>query len=327
MKSIVQKLARLALAALALGGMPHAHAAGYPDRPVHLVVAYPPGGSTDSTARILAEHLSKLWGQPVIVENKAGASGRLAMAQVAKDTPDGYTFVMVTNSTISDELLQAGDANAFKISRELLPVTICFTTPVVLVVNKSAGVNTLAEYIALAKSKPGAVSFGTTGQATSTHFYGEMLKHETGIEITHIPFNGEGPNVTNLLGGHVTSSFLSAFGARKTLPTGKVTLLAVTTPKRSPLLPDVPSFDELGIKGIDFDSWAGFFAPIGTPQAVIDKFAADVQKVLTMPEVAERIRDLGMVALASTPKEFAARIQSDKVYWSNAIKITGITLN
>jgi len=323
----IKKLVRIGLAAVALSSVFHAHAGNYPEHMVRLVVAYPPGGATDSAVRILAEHLGKLWGQPVIVENKPGASGRVAMAQVARDAPDGYTFVAVTNSTISDELLQAGDADAFKVSRELLPVTIFFTTPVVLAVNKSAGVNTLAEYIALAKSKPGTVSFGTAGQATSPHFFGEMLKREAKIDITHIPFAGEGPNTTNLLGGHVTSSFLSAFGAKKALPTGKVNLLAITSPKRSPLLPDVPSFDELGVKGIDFDSWGGFFAPIGTPQAAIDKFAADVQQILAMPEVNARYLELGTVAVGGTPQEFASRIQSDKVYWSHAIKLTGIKLN
>jgi len=248
------------------------------------------------------------------------------MAQIAKSAPDGYTFVAVTNSTVSDELLQAGQSGAFSASRELTPVVTLFSTPVVLAANKSANVDSLANYIALAKSKPGTVSFGTSGQATATHFYGELLKREAGIDIIHIPFAGEGPNVTELLGGHITSSFISASGAKKALPTGRVNLLAVTTPGRSPLLPNVPSFAELGIKGLDLDSWAGFLAPVGTPQPVIEKFAADVRQVLAQPDVVARFAELGIVADGSTPKELAARIQSDKNYWANAIKLTGITL-
>lgn len=325
MSNLKSKAMQIFAALAALCSALPVQANDYPDRVVRLVVAYPPGGATDSAVRVVAERLQKLWGKTVVVENKPGASGRVAMAQVAKAPADGRTFVAVINSTISDELLQAGEVGALSASRELVPVSTLCTTPAVLAVNKAFGVETLAQYIALAKAKPGAVSFGSTGNATSGHFFGELLKRQAGIEITHVPFPGEGPNVGNLLGGHVSSSFISASGAKKIEATGKVTLIAISN--RSSLLPNVPSFAELGVKGIDRDSWIGFLAPKETPQAAIDSFAADLRQVLAQADVRERFVGLGVLAMGSTPQEFEQRIQADKAYWAEAIKTTGIKLN
>lgn len=318
----------ICMAILALGSAFGASAQSYPGKTVRLVVAYPAGGAVDGAVRIIAERLQTKWrGNTVIVENKPGASGRVAMAFVAKTAADGYTFVAVTNSTISDELLQSSDPHAFKASRELQPVVTFFDTPVVLAVNTETGINSLGQYIQYAKAHPGKLSFGTTGQATSTHFYGEILKKEAGIEITHVPFSGEGPNVTDLLGGHVSSSFISMSGARKVLPTGKVKLLAITTTNRSELLPDLPSFEEQGIKGINLDSWAGFLAPKGTPDAILNQFSANVREILESPDVQRRFTEMGLLAKGSTPASFATRINQDRDYWAKALKITGIQLN
>ncbi len=331
MKTIYQKALKGALLSAAMilstlsGGV---SAQEYPSKMVKLVVAFPAGGATDSAVRIIAERLQSKWGgNPVVVENKPGASGRVAMRQMVRENADGYAFVAITNSAINDELLQTGDDPSAKAFSSLTPVTTFFETPVVLAVDKSLGINTLAEYIQYAKDNPGKLSFGTSGQATSTHFFGELLKKEAHIDLIHVPFTGEGPNVTSLLGGHVTSSFVSIAGARKLLPTGKVVLLGVTSENRSPLLPELASFQEQGINGIDLDSWAGFLAPAGTPEPILEKFSAAVREVLAAPDVKSRFESLGLLAKGSTPAEISKRIASDRMYWEKAIAVTGIRLN
>jgi len=325
MNAFAATLARLGLTLATLCAAASLHAAPYPEHTVHLVVAAPAGGAMDTAARILAEKLTAAWGTPVVVENKPGASGRVAAAAVARSAPDGYTFAVLTNSSFIDELLNPDDQSVSP-SRDLAPVTPVFTTPVVLVASNTIGVDTLAQYIALAKSKPGTISVGSSGKGTSTHFFTELLAHQSGIDLIHIPYAGEAPNLNNLFGGHVSSSFLSAMGARKAEASGKVRLLAITTSKRSPLLPQVPSFAELGVAGIDADSWAGVFAPAGTPPALIDRFAAEARQALSGADARAKLVASGSEAMPGTPQDLARRIQSDKGYWTNAIKVTGISL-
>lgn len=324
MKSLTRLRALLGglLAALCAGTA--AWAAPYPEHPVRLVVPYPAGGATDGAIRVLAERLGAAWGQPVIVDNRAGASGRLGLALVAK-SPHSYNFVAATNSTISDELTRGGDGS-FLLARDLVPVVTIFTTPVALLVHTGTGVDSMAQYIALAQRRPGAVSFGSSGEGTSTHFYGELLKRESRIDITHIPFAGEGPNLTELLGGHIQSAFLSASGAKKAQQTGRTRILAITTPGGSMLLPGVPSFTQLGIAGLDRDSWVGLFAPLGTPQAVRDEVAREVRKAFAVPEVRERYVQLGLIAEGGTPQELEQRVQADRAYWTRVVQETGIKL-
>ena len=321
MKSLALKLVRLGIAmAASCAALPAL--AAYPERPVHIIVSVPAGGSMDAASRIVGEKLSALWGQTVVVENKPGASGRVATGVVAKSPPDGYTVIALANSAISDEVLRP-DTQA-RPSRDLAPVARVFSTPAVLLAHKSLGIETLAQYINLARTKPGTLSFGSSGEGTSTHFFGELLKHEAGIDIIHVPYAGEGPNLNDLMAGHLSSSFVSAMGARKADQSDRVRMLAVATMERSPLLPNVPSFAELGYRGIDMESWAGFFVPVGTPPAVIEKIAVDVQKVLAMSDVGERFNAIGLVPAGESPHELGRRVESDKAYWTKAIKDTGI---
>ncbi|PND34716.1 ABC transporter substrate-binding protein [Achromobacter pulmonis] len=316
----------LTMAAAAALGLAGAAAAGaYPEQPVRLIVAYPAGGAVDGAARILAERLGAVWDQPVIVENRPGASGRIGVALAAK-SPPSYTLVAVTNSTINEQLGRE-TAGAPSSAASLLPVSTLFTTPVALLVNRQAvPADTLAQYVAMARDKPGAISFGSSGEGTTTHFFGELLKRDKQIDITHVPFAGEGPNLTGLLGGHVGSAFLSASGATKAAQTGKTQVLAVTTPGGSPLLPGVPSFAQLGVAGLDRDTWVGLYAPAGTPQPVLDRVAQAVSEALSSPAVRERYAQLGLIAEGGSPQDLARRMEDDRQYWTQAVQRTGISL-
>ena len=316
----------LTMAAAAALGLAGAAAAGaYPEQPVRLIVADPAGGAVDGAARILAERLGAVWDQPVIVENRPGASGRIGVALAAK-SPPSYTLVAVTNSTINEQLGRE-TAGAPSSAAGLLPVSTLFTTPVALLVNRQAvPADTLAQYVAMARDKPGAISFGSSGEGTTTHFFGELLKRDKQIDITHVPFAGEGPNLTGLLGGHVGSAFLSASGATKAAQTGKTQVLAVTTPGGSPLLPGVPSFAQLGVAGLDRDTWVGLYAPAGTPQPVLDRVAQAVSDALSSPAVRERYAQLGLIAEGGSPQDLARRMEDDRQYWTQAVQRTGITL-
>ncbi|MGE8687760.1 MAG: Bug family tripartite tricarboxylate transporter substrate binding protein [Achromobacter sp.] len=314
------------IVALAASGPGTARPAGaYPEQPVRLIVPYPAGGAVDGAARILAERLGSAWNQPVIVENRPGASGRIGVALAAK-SPPGYTFVAATNSTVNEQLTR-GEPGVPPPAASLLPVSTLFTTPVALLVNRQAvPVDSLAQYVALARDKPGTVSFGSSGEGTITHFFGELLKRGQGIDITHIPFAGEGPNLGGLIGGHVGSAFLSASGATKAAQTGKTRVLAVTTPAGSALLPGVPSFAQLGIAGLDRDTWVGLFAPPGTSQSVLDAVTEATEAVLSSSEVRERYAQLGLIAEGGTSRDLARRMEDDREYWERAVRQTGITL-
>ena len=314
----------LALAAslLVAGG---AAAQSYPSQPIRLIVPFPPGGPTDVASRLIGQQLEARLRQPVIVENRPGASGRIGVALAAK-SPPSYTLVAVTNSTINEQLGRE-TAGAPSSAAGLLPVSTLFTTPVALLVNRQAvPADTLAQYVAMARDKPGAISFGSSGEGTTTHFFGELLKRDKQIDITHVPFAGEGPNLTGLLGGHVGSAFLSASGATKAAQTGKTQVLAVTTPGGSPLLPGVPSFAQLGVAGLDRDTWVGLYAPAGTPQPVLDRVAQAVSDALSSPAVRERYAQLGLIAEGGSPQDLARRMEDDRQYWTQAVQRTGISL-
>ena len=319
-------LTALMIAALAAPGSGTAASAGaYPEQPVRLIVPYPAGGAVDGAARILAERLGSAWGQPVIVENRPGASGRIGISLAAK-SPHSYTFVAATNSTLNEQLTR-GEAGAPPPAANLLPVSTLFTTPVALLVNRDTiPADSLAQYVELAREKPGTVSYGSSGEGTTTHFFGELLKREQGIELIHIPFAGEGPNLSGLIGGHVGSAFLSASGATKAAQTGKTQVLAVTTPSGSPLLPGVPSFAQLGIAGLDRDTWVGLFAPPGTPQSVLELVTKATEAVLASRDVRERYAQLGLIAEGGTAQDLTRRLEDDREYWTRAVRQTGITL-
>ncbi|SOZ64395.1 Extra-cytoplasmic solute receptor family protein 130 [Cupriavidus taiwanensis] len=319
MNPLASFLVRGLAAAICVLGMLPLHAAAYPDRAVRIIVPAPPGGVTDAALRALAERLGAAWGTPVVIENKPGANSKVAIAAARHAEPDGYTLVALTNSTMLDEVLDAAKGMA-PASQALVPVTTVLQTPIVLVGSKEAGIATLADYVAIAKRKPGAVSVSSTGANTNTQYFADRLNREAGIAATVVPYGGEAPILTALLGGHLSGAFLSAAGARRAAATGKLSLLAVTTPVRSPLLPTVPSFAELGFSGLDMDSWVGLYVPPGTPGALIDKVSAEVRKQLATAELAGRFAGIGISPLIATGAEMKQRIAADKTYWERALE-------
>lgn len=307
------------VAALALGlaaGLAYA----FPDKPVRMIVPYPAGGATDAAARIVAERLTTAWGQPVIVENKPGATGAIGTELVVKSAPDGYTVLLQVPIMLSTELTRP--AVNYRTLRDLVPVTTVFTTPIVYLASNAAPQGGLKEILATARDKPGELNFGSHGEGTTTHYMGERLKKAANVQMTHVPYSGDNPILTDLLGGHLKTGFLSGVNAKKAAESGKARMIAVA--KRTPLLPSVPTFADGGIEGFDRESWGKVFVPAGTPQPVIDQFAREITRIVKTPEVQERFKNLGLVGTGGTAAETLRDVQGDYAYWVGLIKEFGM---
>jgi tripartite-type tricarboxylate transporter receptor subunit TctC len=306
-------------AALACGG---AFAqAPYPSQPIKFVVPYPAGGATDVLGRTVAQKLNEAWGQPVLVENRTGASGTIGNQFVAKAPADGYTVLVAITAIIQQPPLMTLNYDPLK---DLAPVTMIARSPSMLAVPLDSPVKTLAEFIALAKSQPGKINYGTYGAGTSAHIQGSLLQQQAGIELIHAPFNGAAPLVTNLVGGQLMSAFIDSGSARPHL--SKLRPLAVTGTARIPGLPDVPSFKELGYHSFDPYGWFALFVPAGTPAPVVQKLSAEVNRILRLPDVTARIEGLGLQVGGGTPEEFGAVVRGDAAIYAKIIKDTGIKL-
>ena len=322
-------LPRLAFAlAVALLASHHAsvHAQAYPSRPVTLVVPFPPGGGTDTGGRILAEQLGKRWGQAVLVENKGGAAGQIGADQVAKARPDGYTLLLgnIGTQAINPSLYRKLPYNPDK---AFVPISLVAELPLAMMVNPSVPARTPAEFIALAKSKPGQLNYSSAGAGGAPHLAAEMFKDRTGTFIVHVPYRGGGPALADLLAGQVQLSFLTVLEASGQIKTGKLRALAVTGDKRVPALPDVPTLAETVLPGFNAISWIGLLAPTGTPQEIVDKVAADVRAVLADDTVKARLAALGAVARATTPQEFGKLIADDRARYGEIIRSRHITID
>lgn len=295
-----------------------------PEKPIRLVVPYGPGGSSDIIARVLATEMSVGLGQQVVVENKPGASGVVAMQDVARSAPDGYTLVlghvgtMAVNPSMLTNLPYDTDA-------DFSPVTLLAKVPVLFVVHSDVGVGTLEEFVALAKEKPGALSYGSAGNGSAGHLAFEQLKLATGTDILHIPYKGTGAQLTDLL-GHRTDA--ASAGVPPFLPhiqTGKLVALAVGSEARLPLLPDVPTVAELGYEGFESSQWFGLLAPAGTPQEVLDRIQAEAARALATPVVAARLEEDATVAVGSTAQEFAEFIHFERERWGDIVRRAKLT--
>jgi tripartite-type tricarboxylate transporter receptor subunit TctC len=289
---------------------------------VRIVVPQTPGASTDLTGRLIAQKLSPVLGQPVIVENRPGAGSLVGTELVAKATPDGHTLLVVASSLTISPLLHA--SLPFDPQRDFAPITQLSSFPNILVVHPGVPVKTVQDLVTLAKAKPGALNYASAGTATGTHLSAELFKYMTGTDMVHVPYKGGGAAMPALLGGQVQLMFSSTPTAMPHVRGGKLRAVAVTSGKRWPTLPDIPTIAESGVPGYDHTPWNGFLAPAKTPRAVIGRLNAEVTKILHAPETRSVFTNEGAEPVGNKPEEFAAIIRSEMAKWTKVVKAAGI---
>ncbi|MGE8367268.1 Bug family tripartite tricarboxylate transporter substrate binding protein [Cupriavidus basilensis] len=300
--------------------------AAYPAKVIRLVVPFPPGGSTDTLARLLAEQLKEELGQSVVVENKAGAGGNIGGDAVAKAAPDGYTLLLAAaGATVINPSLYA--RMSYDPVRDLAPVTMLAREHNLMVVNPSIPARNLKEFIAYARTRPGTLSFGSPGNGSPAQLAGELLNQSAGIKLQHVPYKGSGPAVADLIAGHITMMIDNMPALLPYVQSGRLRALAVASDKRASALPDVPTMEEAGLKGYVVTAWKGLMAPAGTPRPIIARLHDATAKILARPQMRKRLVDLGAEPVGNTPEQFAAQIRSDTAWWAALVKSTGTTLD
>jgi tripartite-type tricarboxylate transporter receptor subunit TctC len=306
----------IALAALTLAA--GAHAQAWPTKPISIVVPFPPGGTTDVLARALAEKLTTSLGQTVLVESKPGAGATLGADFVAKSKPDGYTLLMgAVHHTIAPSVFKK---LPYDLQKDFAPITTVALVPNVLTIAATNPAKTVADLVAQAKAQPGKLNYGSNGNGTAQHLIGTQFENVNGIEITHIPYKGSGPLVTDLIGGQVTMSFDTATPVLPHIKAGKLKALAVTTAKRSSALPDVPTLAEAGVKGIDTGTWFGLLAPAATPKEITTRLHTEVSNALAQPDFRKRLEEIGAEPVGNTPEQMAAQIKGDTEKFARLVK-------
>jgi tripartite-type tricarboxylate transporter receptor subunit TctC len=295
----------------------------WPTKPVRIIVPFAAGGVADLLPRIVGEKLAQKWGQPVIIENKVGASGNIGMAEGARAAPDGYTFVLAPagNLTVNPILFPSLPFDTYK---DLVPVTNLAQSPNVLVVHPSVPAKSLKELIAYAKANPGKLNFASPGDGSGAHLAGELLKLDAGIDMVHIPYKGLAPAVNDLLGGNTQLMFAGISTVLQHVKGGKLVAVAIASPKRSPQLPDVPTVAESGLPGFDVTSWYGIVARAGTPPAIIQKTQRDMSEALQHEEVRAKLDGMGLEPVGSTPEAFDAMIKAETRKWSDIVRRANI---
>jgi len=319
---MLERWQRWGLAAALVCFATGALAQAYPNHPIRLVVPFPAGGTTDILARDAAPRLTEVLGQPVVVDNRPGAGGNIGADLVAKSQPDGYTLLMGTVGThaINPSLYAKMPYDHVK---DFVPIVLVAGVPNVLVVNPSLPVNSVADLIKLAKSKPGSINFASSGNGTSIHLSGELFKTMAGVEMTHVPYKGSAPALTDLISGQVQVMFDNLPSSLPQIKAGKLRAIAVTSLKRSPALPDVPTISESGLPGFEASSWFGLLAPAGTPAAVVARLNAEVNKWLQSAEGREQLLAQGAQAAGGTPEQFVAHIRAETDKWAKVVKASG----
>lgn len=296
----------------------------YPDKPIKIFVGFAAGGGTDVAARILAQKLTETLGQSVMVENRPGASGMIAAETLAKSAADGYTLMMGSQTTlaVAPALYRKFSIDA---ARDFIGVATAGVSPLVLVVHPSVPARSVKDLIALAKAKPNSINMGSSGSGTGSHLSGELFKYMTGVQWVHVPYKGGGPGITALLGGEVQLYFATIPSVLPHIRSGKLRGIAVTSARRSPAAPDIPTIAESGVPGFDHTPWNGFLAPSKTPKAVIARLNAEAVKVIHSPEVKKTLAREGADAVGDTPAEFTAIIRNETAKWAKVIKASGMT--
>jgi len=287
---------------------------GFPSKPVHIVVPFPPGGGADTLARIMEPKLAGIWAQPIVVENRPGASGHIGADFVAKSAPDGHTLLMSSTASLTEK-----NVNQFA------PVSLVSASPYIVTANPAVAAADVRGLIALANANPGKLSFGSSGTGAASHLSAELFKAMAGVDLLHVPYKGTGQAVTDLLAGHVNLMFAPAQTVMPYVQAGRLRALAVTGAKRSETLPGLPTVAESGLPGYEAVGWFGLLAPAATPKATVAKLSADANRVLGMSEVREKMLGLGADPAGDTPEEFARFIRRDQAKWSKLMKEAGIT--
>jgi tripartite-type tricarboxylate transporter receptor subunit TctC len=319
-----RRIAAALCASVALTVLPAGAQSGYPDHPIKLIVPYPPGGSTDPVARLLASDIATRLGQPVVVENKPGAAGSIGTDAVAKGAPDGYTILLHTSVIATDPTLKK--SAPYDVQRDLTPITLAVTGPYLVVVNPSLPVHNITELIAYAKANPGKLNYGSAGQGSSGHIIGELFKKAAGIDMVHVPYKGGGPSITGLLSGEIQLLFDTLGGSRSLAEAGKLRAIAVTSAQRSPVMPNVPTVSESGLKGFEAVYWLGIFAPAKTPRPVVDKLYGAFKAALDTPANKAKLLEQGNVSQALPPAEFTKVLDADIARYRAIIESAKITL-
>ena len=293
----------------------------WPSKPIHYLVPFPPAGATDITARIIADKITGPLGQPVIVENRPGAAGNVGSEVVAKSAPDGYTILQCTVAQSISQTLYA--KLNYDLEKDLAPVAMIALVPNVMEVNPSVPAKSVAEFIALAKSRPGKINFASSGSGTSIHMSAEMFMMLTGVKMVHVPYKGSGPALAGMLGGEVDVMFDNLTSSIGYIKSGRLRALAVTTTTRYPELPDVPTMQEAGVAGYEATAWFGMLMPKGTPRNVVMRMNSEVNKALAHADVKEKLAQQGAVASAWTPEQFGEFIHNEIAKWGKVVKASG----
>ena len=315
--------ARIRFAALLLAAVlaAAAEAQTYPSKAIRLVVPFPPGGPTDILGRAIGQKLAESMGQPVIIDNRGGAGGGVGADNVAKSAPDGYSILLGTTGThtINPNLYSKLPYDPIK---DFVPVTLVVTYINILVVHPNVPVKSIAELIALAKQKPGELTFGSAGNGSSNHLSGEMLATMTGVKMQHVPYKGSGPALNDVIAGQLTFMFDQYSTVAPQAKAGKVRAIGVATPKRHHLLPDVPAVAET-VPGFQVSAWYGMFVPGGTPRDVVNRLNTEFAKIMRLPDIHERMTTLGWDPVTNTPEQFTAQIKSELAIWADVVKKSG----
>jgi tripartite-type tricarboxylate transporter receptor subunit TctC len=297
----------------------------YPSRPLRFIVPFPPGGGNDIVGRIVAAKLSEGLGQQVVVDNRGGAGGTIGTEILAKAPPDGHTMLinnisLAVNHTLMKKL-------PYDTLKDLAPVSLVGRQPNIVVVHPGVPAKSMRELLDLARAKPGQVNYGSGGIGTASHLSTEMLKLMTKVDMTHVPYKGLGPALTDLIGGRIHVIISTMASALPHLKSGKLRPLAVTPAKRSSFFPEVPTMDEAGVKGYEFSTWYGLLVPAGTPKQIVDRLNAETRKALDSPAVREQFGRQGLEPVSSTPAEFAAYLRSEVAKWGKVVKASGARPN
>jgi tripartite-type tricarboxylate transporter receptor subunit TctC len=301
---------------------PQALAQSFPNKPVRLVVTYPPGGSSDLMARVMGQKMQEVWGQPVVIESKPGAAGSLGMEYTARQPADGYTFVIGNMGPAAINPLMS--KLPYDMNKDFIGVSLIATGPNILAVPAGSPFNNVADIVAAAKAKPKSVTFGTSGPGALNHLAGELFARLAGAQMTGVPYKGGGLAVNDLIAGHISMMISDALPVSQHIRSGKLRALAVTSAQRSPLNPEIPTFAEQGMPGLVADNWWGVYLPAGTPQPIVENYLQVLRKVMVDEDLKQKFAELGVVARVSTQKELADFTAGEQKKWSKVIEDAGI---